>query len=121
MSEKLPVIKELSRAIANITEHINKISSAVGTLQAPPQEKASELRSIAFGTPADRKKEEIKQIKNEKMEMQPKAISEKAETAKWKMEDIIKVIKLDLSVIDYRRSEDDPYVRLDLFENQAIP
>jgi hypothetical protein len=36
--------------------------------------------------------------------MQPKAIPEKAETAKWKMEDIIKVIKLDLSTINYRRS-----------------
>jgi hypothetical protein len=49
MSEKLPVIKELSRAIANITEQINKIlapqlrSSPVGSSsqvpQAPQQEK----------------------------------------------------------------------------------
>jgi hypothetical protein len=96
MSEKLPVIKEMSRAIANITEQINKLtaSSQVPLVPVEVQEKISE----------ERKKEEIKQIKKERVEMQPKEIPEKVATAKWKMEDIIKVIKLDLSNIVYKRS-----------------
>jgi hypothetical protein len=37
----------------------------------------------------------------EKKELQPLRIPEKVETAKWRMEDVIKVIKLDLNKIDY--------------------
>jgi hypothetical protein len=69
----------------------------------------------------ERKKEKIKHTKKAKVEVQPKEISEKAETAKWKMEDIIKVIKLDLSTIQYKRFPDDRYVGWDMFEAQAIP
>jgi hypothetical protein len=111
MSEKLPVIKELSRAIANITEQINKTAVSTPLVPVEVQEKISE----------EHKKEEIKQIKKEMMEMKPKAIPEKVETAKWKMEDIIKVIKLDLSTIEYKRSPEDRYIRWDMLEDQAIP
>jgi uncharacterized protein with von Willebrand factor type A (vWA) domain len=96
-SEKLPIIKELSRAIANITEQINKITTPQVPSPVTPVTPALPEEKVV----AERKKEEIKQIKKEKMEMQPKEIQEKAETAKWKMEDIIKVIKLDLSTIEY--------------------
>jgi hypothetical protein len=71
INDKMPVVKELSRAIANIAEQINR--------QTP--EKKPELT----------KKEEIKMVRKEKKELQPTQIPKKAEEAKWRMADIIKV------------------------------
>jgi hypothetical protein len=67
INDKIPIIKELSRAIANITEQINKMTGSTPV----PKEKNEEQR-----------KEEFKQIKKEKKEMQPLGIPEKVETAK---------------------------------------
>jgi hypothetical protein len=57
----------MARAIANITEQINKMTGSTPA----PKEKKEEWRE-----------EEIKQIKKEKKEMQPLGIPEKVETAK---------------------------------------
>jgi hypothetical protein len=69
----------------------------------------------------ERKKEEIKQIKKEKIEMQPLTIPEKVETAKWKIDDVIKVIKLDLDDIDYEGTEEGTAIHWDEFADKAIP
>jgi hypothetical protein len=102
-NDKMPVIKELSRAIANISEQINKHT---------PEKKKEEA-----------KKEEIKRVKKEKKELQPTQIPEKAEEAKWRMEDIIKVIKLDLSKIDYIEMVEGwgTFIDWDKFWDQARP
>jgi DNA repair exonuclease SbcCD ATPase subunit len=92
INDKIPIIKELSRAIANITEQINKMNESTPV----PKEKKDEQR-----------KEEIKQIKKEKKELQPLGIPEKVEAAKWRMSDVIKVIKLDLDKVDYRSDAKD--------------
>jgi uncharacterized membrane protein YukC len=63
-SDKVQIIKDLSRAIANITDQINRM--------LPEQRK-------------EERKEEIKEIKKEKMEMQPKTIPKSAEEGR--MED----------------------------------
>jgi hypothetical protein len=67
MSEKLLVIKELSRAIANITEQINKMTVGTPLVPVEVKEKIAE----------ERKKEEIKETKKEKVEMQPKQYQRK--------------------------------------------
>jgi hypothetical protein len=53
--------------------------------------------------------------------LQPTQIPKKAEEAKWRMEDIIKVIKLDLNKIDYieMRGDYHMYVNWEKFWNQA--
>jgi hypothetical protein len=73
INEKLPVIKELSRAIANIAKQINKMTGSTPVQTKVPKEKIAE------------------QPKKEKIEMQTLTIPEKVETAKWKMEEIIRV------------------------------
>jgi thiamine pyrophosphate-dependent acetolactate synthase large subunit-like protein len=97
INDKMPIVKELSRAIANISEQINR--------QTP--EKKPEVA----------KKEEIKLIRKEKKELQPTQIPKKAEEAKWRMADLIKVIKLDLSKIDYIETTEsmETYVNWDKF------
>jgi hypothetical protein len=75
-SDKVQIIKDLSRAIANITDQINILLPRLPTSKQP---ESKEVKEAA-------RKEEIKQIKKEKKELQPKTIPVSAEQGEWKMQ-----------------------------------
>jgi hypothetical protein len=104
VSDKVPIMKELSRTMVNISEQINKMT-------------------VPVVTPKETRKEEIKQIMKEKKELQPLGIPEKVEKGVWRMEEVIKVVKLDLSKIDYTRESEGwgVYIDWDRFWDQARP
>jgi hypothetical protein len=95
INDKMPIIKKLSRALANISEQINKMTEGVKE------------------TKVERRKEEIKKIRKEKKELKPLGIPEKAEKGIWRMADIIKVVKVDLSKVKYKKSEEDEAINWD--------
>jgi hypothetical protein len=84
INDKVPILKELSRAIANISEQINKM---IQTTTIPKDE---------------RRKVEIKEIRKEKKELEPLGIP-----------DIIKVVKVDLNKVEYKKNVDDEAINWD--------
>jgi hypothetical protein len=128
VNDKMPVIKELSRAIASLAEQINKLtptSEKVQRTQTIPKAIAKETKK-SLASPKDSeeaRKEEIKQVRKEKKELQATQIPEKAEEGKWRMEDVIKVVKLDLSKIDYIKAVQNwgTFIDWDRFWDQAKP
>jgi hypothetical protein len=54
------------------------------------------------------------------MEMQPLGIPEKAETTKWKMQEIVREISIELDNIDFGTGEDSA-IQWDKFAEQIIP
>jgi hypothetical protein len=93
-SDKVQIIKDLSRAIANITDQINKLTSGL-----TPEKVHEHAGGVS--------KEDIKEIKKDRKELQPKTIPRRAEEGKWRMDDIVRVVYLDLSQIpDIEQAED---------------
>jgi hypothetical protein len=83
-SDKVQIIKDLSRAIANITDQINKL-----TLGRTHEHTREQVGGVS--------KADLKEIKKEKKELQPKIIPRRAEEEKWRIDEIVRVVKLNLS------------------------
>jgi hypothetical protein len=112
ISDKISIMKDLSRAIANITDQISRM------LPTPHKEEHKEERKEER---IDTRKEEIKEIKKEKMELQPKTIPRTAEEGKWKMSEIVRVVTLDLGDIPELEVEEDGSIQWDKFASVVIP
>jgi hypothetical protein len=98
-SDRVQIIKDLSRAIANITDQINK--------QAPAKR--------------DEREEVIKEIKKEKKALQPKTIPRSAEEGRWKLDEIVRVVRLYLDQLPEVEHEEDGSIQWDKFKEVVIP
>jgi hypothetical protein len=110
-SDKVQIIKDLSRAIANITDQINSL------LPKPITTKPEEKEAA--------RKEEIKQIKKEKKELQPKTIPVSAEQGEWNMKEIVRIVKIRFDDLpeDVIKElfDDNDNIQWDQFEKVMIP